>query len=280
MLGICVDSNSQLPTSLARRFGIEVVPLIVTVDGVEHREGVDLDSDRFYGFWDNGHSPEITTSQPSPADFAATYQKMVDGGASGILSVHIGGELSGTLNAARLGAEEIGVPVRHVDTGTASFGIACCAWAAAEAIAKGATLEDAARVAQDRAAGLGTAFIVGVPQLAELSGRVPNAGIADAAEEGIPVIAMSDGDVEIIANVTTTHAAVVAMTDYALGWTPSLAGGLRAAIGTSDESSFAIGRALTELLQKNDHVADVVQYRVGPSVGAHMGPGTAGLFVF
>ena len=280
MLGICVDSNSQLPASLARRFGIEVVPLIVTVDGVEHREGVDLDSDRFYGFWNNGHSPEIMTSQPSPADFAAAYRRMVDGGASGILSVHIGEELSGTLNAARLGAEEIGVPVRHVDTGTASFGISCCAWAAAEAIAEGATLEDAARVAQERAASLGTAFIVGVPQLAERSGRVRNAGIADAAEGGIPVIAMSDGDIEIIANVTTAHAAVVAMTDYALGWTPSLVGGLRVAIGTADESSFAIGRALTELLQQNDDVADVVQYRVGPSVGAHMGPGTAGLFVF
>ena len=51
MIGICVDSNSQLPQSLATRFGIGVVPIPITVNGVQFREGVDLDASRFYGFW-------------------------------------------------------------------------------------------------------------------------------------------------------------------------------------------------------------------------------------
>ena len=37
---------------------------------------------------------------------------------------------------------------------------------------------------------------------------------------------------------------------------------------------------LTEVLADHPAVGDVVQYRIGPSVGAHTGPGTAGLFVF
>jgi fatty acid-binding protein DegV len=59
-----------------------------------------------------------------------------------------------------------------------------------------------------------------------------------------------------------------------------MSGGLRVAVGTSDATSAPVGRALTELLEHHGDVADVVQYRIGPSVGAHTGPGTAGLFVF
>ncbi len=43
MIGFVVDSNSQLPTELAERFSIDVVPLTVTIDGVDYLEGVDLE---------------------------------------------------------------------------------------------------------------------------------------------------------------------------------------------------------------------------------------------
>ena len=46
MIGICTDSNSQLPESLAQRYAVEVVPITVTVDGHEYLEGVDLDADQ------------------------------------------------------------------------------------------------------------------------------------------------------------------------------------------------------------------------------------------
>ena len=44
MIGICTDSNSQMPTALAERYDIEVVPVTVTVDDHEYLEGVDLDA--------------------------------------------------------------------------------------------------------------------------------------------------------------------------------------------------------------------------------------------
>ena len=280
MIRICVDSNSQLPQSLATRFGIGVVPLPVTVNGVEFREGVDLDPSRFYDFWSDDRVPDVQTSQPSPGDFVVGYEQLIDEGATEILSIHIAEAMSGTLNSARLAAEQVSVPVRHVDSGIASFGISCCAWAAAEAIAEGADIEAAATIAEERAAHLGTCFVMGVPMLTERSGRAPGAGIAEAAEQGIPILAMSQGRIEVLATVDSPHQAVEGMVDYALGWTPSLAGGLRIAIGTSDDSSAPMSRALTELLDQHGDVADVVQYRIGPSVGAHTGPGTSGLFVF
>ena len=104
-IGLVTDSNAQLPPELADRFAIEVVPLTVTVDGVEYLEGVDLDADDFYSRFEHGASPVVATSQPSPGRFADAYQRLADGGATEILSVHIGSAVSGTVNSARLAAE-------------------------------------------------------------------------------------------------------------------------------------------------------------------------------
>jgi len=281
MIGICVDSNSQMPASLAARFGIEVVALTVTIDGIDHLEGVDITDTEFYAAWEDGRTPTISTSQPSPGRFGVAYQQLADRGATEILSIHVAEAMSGTFNSARLAARTAPVPVTLVDSGTASFGITCCAWAAADAIALGASIDEAAEIASARSNKLGAAFIVGVPQLTERSGRATAAGVEAAAEHGIPVLSMSGSDIVVLDTVTTVDATVSAMVDYALGWTPSGSDGLRIAVGTSDSTSAGVSRALTVALAGNDALAEaVVQYTIGPSVGAHTGPGTAGLFVF
>jgi fatty acid-binding protein DegV len=50
----------------------------------------------------------------------------------------------------------------------------------------------------------------------------------------------------------------------------------RVAVGVSDKTSFPIGDALAAALENAPGIADVMRYRVGPSVGVHTGPGTAG----
>jgi len=280
MIGIIVDSNSQLPAELAEQFSIEVVPLIVTIDGVEHREGVDLDADGFYEAWAGGHTPEISTSQPAPGAFVEAYTRLADRGATEILSIHIAEAMSGTLNAARIASDLVDVPVRLVDTGTASFGIACCAWAAAEVVAAGGTIARAADIAAVRAASLRTSFVVGVPQLLDRSGRAEGVDAEDASVDGIPVLAMAGDNLSVLTTATDLESAVAAMVDDALAWPPSDERGLRIAIGRSDSSSRPMSHALTDALQHHPSVAQLVQYRIGPSVGAHTGPGTSGLFVF
>ena len=141
------DSNAQLPPELAERYGVEIVPLTVTMDGTEYLEGVDLDVDDFYARFEAGR-PIVSTAQPSPGRFAAAYEAVAARGAKEILSVHIGSSVSGTVNSARLASQVSPVPVRIVDTGTASFAISLCLWDAAEAVAAGATLQEAAEAAE------------------------------------------------------------------------------------------------------------------------------------
>ncbi|MDP9071224.1 MAG: hypothetical protein M3N68_08040, partial [Actinomycetota bacterium] len=57
-----------------------------------------------------------------------------------------------------------------------------------------------------------------------------------------------------------------------------LAGGsnLRVGISIADAGAAPVWLALESRLVGAEEVADLVRYRVGPSVGAHTGPGTAG----
>jgi DegV family protein with EDD domain len=272
VIGLCTDSNSQLPTELARRFGIEVVPLTVVVDGTEYHEGVDLDADRFYDFFAGGRIPEVSTSQPSPGEFLVAYRRLADRGCTEILSVHLTAGVSGTVGAATIAAAGAPVPVRVVDSGTASFGVSCCVWAAALAVRAGATMEEAAGAAEALRATIATAFIVGVPQLTEAGGRAADLEL----REGIPVLAMEAGALVVVDRVASVGAAVVSMARYALARHDRV----NIAIGTSDASSRPVADALADALVESDQVAEIVRYRIGPSVGAHTGPGTAGLFAF
>jgi DegV family protein with EDD domain len=281
VIGVCVDSNSQIPASLIKRYGIVVVPLTVTVDGVDHLEGVDITTEEFYAAWIDDRTPTVSTSQPSPGQFVAAYGELVARGATEILSIHIAEAMSGTLNSARLAARATAVPVTLVDSGTASFGIACCAWAAADALEAGASVAHAAQIAGGRCASLGSSFIVGAPRLTERSGRASGAGVEAAADNGIPVLVMRGSNISVLDTVRSVDEAVAAMAAFALSWTPTSTDGLRVAIGTSDATSEAISCALSDALSGHPLLAESpVHYAIGPSVGAHTGPGTAGLFVF
>src|SRR5205085_7676373 len=81
VIALVTDSNSQIPASLIERYGITVVPLPVTIDGVDYLEGVDIDADDFYRRFETGTTPTVATAQPSPGQFAAVYDRLVAEGA-------------------------------------------------------------------------------------------------------------------------------------------------------------------------------------------------------
>lgn len=274
MIGFCIDSNGQLPPELVARYGVEVVPLRVSIDGRDHREGVDLDADDFYARFAAG-STQVSTAAPSPGEFAAAYQALVERGATEILSVHIGSAISATVGAARIGAELAAVPVRIVDTGHASFAIACALWEAAEAVANGAGLEEAATVAEAVGARCGNVFVVKALELARAGGRLAT-GADDEEVEGIPVLSMVQGRMVVIGSVRSTEEAANVMA----GHIRASGTQLRVGIGVADAGATPLWQALEDRLVDAPEVLELVRYRIGPSVGAHTGPGTAGSYYY
>jgi DegV family protein with EDD domain len=272
-IALVTDSNAQLSPALAQRLRATVVPITVTIDGVEHLEGVDLEVADAYRTLARP-DVEVATAAPSPGRLIDVYQSLAAGGADQILSVHVGREMSATVNNARLAARGVEVEVEVVDTGLASFGIGCCVWEAADALRAGAGLVAAADAARATAGTIGSVFIVQAVELARRGGRYGDR--LDDTGAGIPVLSFVRGELEVVATVDDAVEAADAMARFARAWGTDL----RVAIARADPATEPIRTALEAQLCGADQIDEIVHYTVGPSVAAHTGADTAGLFVY
>lgn len=272
MIALVTDSASQIPPGLAERFGVTVVPVTVTVDGVDHREGVDLDADGFWARFDGGGGPDVVTSQPSPGDFAATYRRLADAGAEAVVSIHVGAVHSGTVNSARLGAADSGVDVRVVDSGTASFGVSCCVWEAGEVLAAGGGAEEAGRRAEAVVPTIGTTFIVQALDFARRGGRLAEQLAGD--HDGVVVLGGVGGSIEVLG----AGRSIGELCDMMVAPFIEQPGPIRAGVCLADPATLAFTEGIESRLEAAPLEVDIVRYRVGPSIAAHTGPGTAGGF--
>lgn len=262
MIRLVTDSASMVPPDLAARFDVEVVPMAVLLDGVVHREGIDLTSVEFYRRLAEGAT--VTTSAPSPGDLLAAYERAAAAGATGVVSIHTGSTYSATVGAAGVAAELAPLPVEVVDTGLVSFPVALCVWAAAEA-----PTGEAAAAASATAAGTSSVFVVGVPDLARRGGRfttvageLTSASILELGSSGMSELGQVD-DVDAALDAMAAHVA-------------ALAGVTALRVGVGDADRPELGAQLADRLAGAAGIVDLVRYEVGPSVGAHAGAGTVG----
>jgi DegV family protein with EDD domain len=270
-LKLVTDSNAQLPDAFALCYEVLVVPIVILLDGAERREGNDIDADEFYELLPT--IKDVTTSQPSPGEFVEVYQRAVSQGATEIVSVHLGSELSGTLNSARLAAQQVDVPVHLVDTGLTSFSVSCAVFEAASARSAGGDAAACVQAALAVCPDVHNVFVMGGLDLARGSGRVTiDDEIERISAEGVPVFAIDDGALEVLGNADDLAGAALIMRDVIA----ATSGPVRVGVGVADRALFGFYDKLEALLDEADNVVDVIRYRCGPSVGAFTGAGTAG----
>lgn len=265
MIAVVTDSASMLPPAWRDSYGVQVAPMTVVLDGVAHQEGIDLTTADFYLRLADG--AEVSTAAPSPGDLLATYTSAVEAGATGIVAVHTGSDYSAVLDAAQVAVREVDFPVELVDSGTASFPVALCVVAAADAATAG-DLQQAAAAARATAAVVDSIFVVGVPDLARRGGRlgatpVPTATtVLTLGPAGLAVHSEA-ADLDHTFEVMSTHVRQAAAGQH-----------LRVGVGDADRPD--LGDRLAQMVEGAPGVAEVVRYEVGPSVAVHSGPGTVG----
>lgn len=265
MIALVTDSNAMLPGWLAERWDITVVPLRAVVAGETLIEDADLDFDAFFAQLRGGAS--VTTSAPPPGDFATAYEALAQSGALDIVSIHVGSAYSGTVNAARLAASMVDMPVYIVDSGTASFALGCCVWSARDARAAGDAVAAIVAAASRPPTTTTSVFTIGEIARARAGGRVDVA----ATSAGVPVVAMDARATVALPPALDVRSAVHTMTEHLR---TRLSGPTRVGVGDADDVD--AGDALADAVAELSHVCDVVRYRVGPTVAAHTGAGTFG----
>src|SRR3982751_1092965 len=101
---IVTDTTHYLPRGLAQQAGLHDVSLYVNDGAHTERESAMPDFDAFYERL--GQAEQLpTTSQPSIGDFLAVYEPLLRDRRD-IVSVHISGGISGTVESARQAAAD------------------------------------------------------------------------------------------------------------------------------------------------------------------------------
>lgn len=147
---------------------------------------------------------EVRTSRPSPGHFQSVYRRLEREGATDIVSIHLSGKLSGTVEAARWAARTVSVPVHVVDSRTVGMAQGCGVASAVLALQDGATASEAANRA---AATCGrTSLLFYVPSLEQLrrGGRIgAAAGFFGNLLAVKPLLTVRNGAIEPLEKVRT-----------------------------------------------------------------------------
>ena len=271
---IITDCAADLTPAEAAELDIAVAPLFIQFPG-EEVNAWDLTPDAFYdrlqGMW-----PQIpTTAQPSAGLFADLYAKL---GASGepLLSIHISSGLSGTIQSARLGAENA-PNVTLVDSMTLAGGQRFQVLAAARAARAGWALPDIlARLTAIRDAAEVVYTLETLTYLAK-GGRIGRvSALAGSLLHIKPVIHVdhADGKYSNVGKGRSLPRAMEIIVDH-----------LRTKYGAEEPLWLtlqhgqrpALAETMAEMLRAALHVGHMETIRVSPVLGVHTGPGIIGV---
>ncbi|MFH8799599.1 DegV family protein [Streptomyces sp. NPDC017936] len=274
-VAIVTDSTAYLPQRTMERHGITAVPLTVVLGDQALEEGTEISTRALAQALQKRRS--VTTSRPSPQLFAETYRKIAGSGATGIVSLHLSAELSGTYDAAVVAAREAPVPVRVVDTGMVAMALGFCALAAARAAETGGTVDEAVAAAEKRAFGTSAFFYVDTLDYLRRGGRIGAAqALFGSALAVKPLLQLDGGRIEPLEKVRTASKAIARLEELVAG----RAGNAPVDIAVHHLAAPDRASALAERLR--DRVLDLGELHVsevGAVIGAHTGPGLLGAVV-
>ena len=275
-VAIVTDSTAYLPPRTMERHGITAVPLTVVLGDQALEEGTEI-SARSLAQALQKRRPSPPRG-PAPQLFAETYRKVAESGATGIVSLHLSAEFSGTYDAAVLAAREAPVPVRVVDTGMVAMALGFCALAAAEAAEAGGTVDEAVAAAEKRAAGTSAYFYVDTLEYLRRGGRIGAAqALFGSALAVKPLLQLDGGRIEPLEKVRTASKAIARLEEIAAERAGRRAGRHRRAPPGRRRtgrrpSRTGCGRGCRGCAEL--HVSEV-----GAVIGAHTGPGLLGVVV-
>lgn len=273
-VAVVTDSAACVPAHLVEEYGIHVVPFELVWDGRSYRDGVDIAPAEVYRRLREGKSWP-TTSQPSLGDFATLYTQLSQE-VEGIVSIHIPDTLSGTLQAARLAAEQVNasVPIRIVDAGTAAIAEGFVVLAAARAAAAGASLDEVVAAAESVIPRVGLFATLETLEHLQRGGRVGEAAALLGSRLHLhPILYLAEGRVKMAGVTRSRRKAleeIVNLMAQRVGTHPLCVSVFHA---DAPEDVEYLRREINARFNCREFY--ITEFT--PVMGAHTGPGTVGL---
>ena len=268
---IVLDSTCDAPEGFLDRPGLSMVPLKVHFGDQMFRDGIDMTSEEFFARLEA--SPILpTTSQPTAGEFVAAYEAAAKQ-YEHIFSLHLSGEMSGTVRAAEQAAEQF-ENVYVYDLRTVTTALSMCAERLRARLEPGCTLDEAhayLRHFRDN-----SSLLVHAATLEYLrrGGRIGRAAsLVGGVFDIKPLIAGADGTLVPYAKVRGLKKAMAAMERFVEENSEPDDELYFCLIEAVNHAEPPLIREMIERLRPNAHYT--FQGHVGAVVGTHIGPGTA-----
>ena len=271
---IVTDSSADLPADLVEKHNISVLPCYVVVDDQTFKDGVDIQPDEFYRrLQAEGRTP--TTAQPTAADFLEVYRELVGNGDQ-VISIHVSGKLSGTLNSAEQakGMLEGDPQIEIIDSRLASISLGLTVLDAAVVATEGGDyLEIADRVRQGLSSQHGL-FALDALEYLQKGGRI---GKARAFMGSIlhvkPILRLLDGEAHPVERPRNRDRAIRRLIELAGELAPVRR--LAVIYSTDPEPLAAMKQELSVLLPADQ----IIEARFGSTLGTYIGPDALGVAI-
>lgn len=278
-LSVVTDTTGYLPRQLVEGHGITEVSLYVNFGGERSEREADLMKDLPRTYEEiRSANPWPTTSQPSVGDFRAAYEPALAAG-NEVISLHISGGISGTVEAARQAADQLreedlgGERVTVYDSQTAAGGLALLAMTAARAGSAGAGAAEALERVERAREALKIWFQIDSLEYLKRSGRIGAASAWIGSTLKIKPILTLENEITPVERVRTSTRAFERMVDYARQREASGADGwVVQHIQAPDEAA-----ELADRCREIFGSEPIFTSEVGPVLGVHTGPGLLGV---
>jgi DegV family protein with EDD domain len=269
MVKIVTDSSSDLTMDLIEEFDITVVPLFARFGNEIFRERIDITDEQFYDKLINSSELPVTI-QPNPQDFVDVYQN-VSKDADAIVSIHISGKLSGTLNSAYQAKDIVGdiCPIELVDSEVVTVALGLVVLAAARVAKEGGSLDEVLAVAREACAINSAYCLLDTLKYLEKGGRIGKAkALVGTLLNVKPIVSIKKGEVIPYGQARSRAKGLDLLTDIV-----SKAGKIRdiaIAYSTTKDDADALAERLSPIADNKK----INVFRMGTTLGIHTGPGS------
>lgn len=279
---IMTDSTADLPDSYLKEHNIAVISLPYTLDGVTYTKENSLSEKDFYDKMRNGSLP--TTSQANPEELATFFEQIIQEKDMDILYIVFSSGLSGTFNSARIAAADITEKYPNhrvvlVDSLSATLGEGLLVHKAVQMKDAGSDLDTVTTWLEEHKLNLVHNFTVDDLFHLYRGGRVSKTAAFLGTIASIKPILHVDNEGHLIPLLKSrgrkkSISALVDCMEQQIGEWKDKNDVVFISHGDCLEDAEALAALIKERLGIENFMIDYV----GPTIGAHSGPGTLALF--
>ncbi|WP_142003680.1 DegV family protein [Amycolatopsis cihanbeyliensis] len=273
-VAVITDSTACLPEQLAAQWGVAVVQVQIRVGD---RTDDENRFDRAELIESLRAGEPVSTAPPDQGAFFWTYQQAASQGADAIVSVHISGRMSQTVEAARAAAQQVQIPVHVVDSATTGMSLGFAVLSAARAAAAGAHTRRVIEVTEWRCSASTELIYVDTLEYLRKGGRIGAASaFVGTALSLKPLLTVYRGEVAPVTRVPGAKRALAKLTDLAVERAGPRPVDMAIACAAPSAREMAVVRQLREQVRD---LREITLVQASTVIGAHVGPGALGITV-